>query len=341
MRQQSPVSAAEPEPEQALTPEAETADHVSLADVLAARERIAPCVPRTPLLSSSTLGRMTSTTLRLKAENLQRTGSFKVRGGLNAVLQLSPEQRARGIVTMSAGNHGQGLAYAAALAGVRCVVFMPQTAVPTKVEAIRGYGAEAHFAPSMEHVFAAMETFRREHELHFLHPFADPAIIAGQGTVALEILEDWPEVEQVVVPVGGGGLLAGVALTIKALKPEVRVIGVEPVGAAAVSMSLASGKIETLTRIETIADGLAAPFAGALTQAVIGRDVDDVVLVNDDEIITAFRLILERAKLLVEPAGAAGVAALLSGKAAVPHGARTVAILSGGNIDRDKLKTLL
>nr|MDQ3043552.1 pyridoxal-phosphate dependent enzyme [Chloroflexota bacterium] len=251
------------------------------------------------------------------------------------------EQRSRGIVTISAGNHGQGLAYAASLAGVRCVVFIPETAVPTKVEAIRDYGAEVIFAPSMEAVFAAMETFRRDHKLHFLHPFSDPAIIAGQGTVALELLEDWPEVERVVVPVGGGGLIAGVALTLKALKPEVRVVGVEPVGSAVVSMSLASGKIETLSKIETIADGLTAPFAGALTQAVIGRYVDDMVLVTDDEIISAFRLILERTKLLVEPAGAAAVAALLSGKAAVPHGSRTVAILSGGNIDREKLKSLL
>jgi threonine dehydratase len=335
------VTTDEPEPRAALAPDATDHRRVSLADVIAARDRIAGLVHRTPLLGSATLGRLTGTSLALKAENLQRTGSFKARGALNAVLQLSPEQRACGIVTLSAGNHGQGLAYAAAMVGVRCVVFMPETAVPTKVDAIRGYGAEARFAPSMGEVFAAMEAYRATHGLHFVHPFADPAIIAGQGTVGLEILDDWPEVETIVVCVGGGGLLAGVALAVKARRPDVRIVGVEPEGAAAVHRSLAAGRPVTLERIETIADGLAAPFAAALSQAIIERHVDDVVLVGDDEIVTALRLILERSKLLVEPAGAAAVAALLSGKAGVAKGTRTVATLSGGNVDRGTLKRLL
>ncbi len=284
---------------------------------------------------------MTGTRLGLKAENLQRTGAFKARGALNALLQLSAEDRARGIVTLSAGNHGQGLAYAASLVGVRCVVFMPETAVPTKVEAIKHYGAEAMFAPSMEMLYAAMEAYRAEHGLHFVHPFADPAIIAGQGTVGLEIIEDCPDLEAVVVCVGGGGLLAGVALAIKSARPEVRVIGVEPEGAAAVSLSLAAGRPITLDKVKTIADGLAAPFAAALPQAIIERHVDDVVLVADDEIVAALRLILERTKLLVEPAGAAAVAALLTGKTGLDPGTRTVATLSGGNVDRETLKRLL
>lgn len=338
-----PVSLAEnrPEPDPALQPETETVRAVALADIEAARERITPYVHRTPLFASATLGRMTGTTLGLKAENLQRTGSFKARGAINAVLQLSAEQRGRGIVTLSAGNHGQGLAYAAALLGVRCVVFMPETAVPTKVAAIRGYGAETRFAPTMEAVFDAMERFRVEHDLHFVHPFADPAIVAGQGTVGLEILEDSPEVEAVVVCVGGGGLLSGIALAIKSKRPEVRVVGVEPEGAAAVSRSLAAGSPVTLEKIDTVADGLAAPFGAALTQAIIERYADDVVLVSDDEIVAALRLILERTKLLVEPAGAAAVAALLTGKAGLPHGAHAVATLSGGNVDVEKLKRLL
>jgi len=335
------VTTDNPEPRSALAPDAEEARSVSLADVLAARDRIAAHVHHTPLLGTATLGRLTGTSLALKAENLQRTGSFKARGALNAVLQLSPEQRARGIVTLSAGNHGQGLAYAAAMVGVRCVVFMPSTAVSTKVDAIRGYGAEARFAPSMAEIFAAMEAYRASHGLHFVHPFADPAIIAGQGTVGLEILDDCPEVEAIVVCVGGGGLLAGIALAVKAQRPEVRIVGVEPQGAAAVHRSLAVGRPVTLERIETIADGLAAPFAAALTQAIIERHVDDVVLVGDDEIVTALRLILERTKLLVEPAGAAAVAALLSGKAGLPQGTRSVATLSGGNVDRETLKRLL
>ncbi len=335
------VATAEPEPRIALAPDEDAVRVVSLQDVVDARARIESHVHRTPLFASTTLGQMTHTTLSLKAENLQRTGSFKARGALNAVLQLTPEQRACGIVTLSAGNHGQGLAWAAAKTGVRCVIFMPENAVPSKVAAIRGYGAEARFAPTMETVYAAMESYRAAHGLHFVHPFGDPAVVAGQGTVGLEILDDAPEVEAVVVCVGGGGLLAGVALTIKALRPEVRVIGVEPEGAPAVTRSLAAGRPVTLEKIDTIADGLAAPFAAALTQEVISRHVDDVVLVSDDEIIAALRVILERTKLLVEPAGAAAVAALLTGKTALPHGACTVATLSGGNIDLERLKRFL
>jgi threonine dehydratase len=221
-------------------------ESVSYEDILVARERIAGYVHRTPLIGSTTLGRMTHTTLGLKAENLQRTGSFKVRGALNAVLQLTDEQRARGIVTMSAGNHGQALAYAAAQIGVRCVVFIPETATPAKVDAIKSYGAEARFAPSMETLFATMETFRLVHGLHFVHPFGDAAVVAGQGTVGLEILEDMPDLEAVVLCVGGGGLLAGAALALKTQRPDVRVIGVEPEGAAAVSRSLAAGRPVTL-----------------------------------------------------------------------------------------------
>ena len=337
----SAIVAAAEHPPPKFEPGVDRAQSVSLADVLAARERIAPLLHRTPLLGSATLGRLTGTILGLKAENLQRTGSFKPRGALNAVLQLSAEQRARGIVTLSAGNHGQGLAFAAGLVGVRCVVFMPETAVPTKVEAIRGYGAETRFAPSMETLFAAMEEYRAAHGLHFVHPYADPAVIAGQGTVGLEILEDAPDVEAIVVCVGGGGLLAGISLAVKAQRPEVRMIGVEPEGAAVVARSLAAGRPLTLDKIDTLADGLAAPFAAPLTQAIIVRHTDDVVLVTDDEIVNALRLILERTKLLVEPAGAAAVAALLTGKAGLAHGTRVVATLSGGNVDRERLKRLL
>jgi threonine dehydratase len=322
-------------------PGAPAALPVTLDDVLAARERIAGYLPRTPLFRSATLGRLSQTDLALKAENLQRTGSFKARGALNAVLQLTPEQRRRGIVTLSAGNHGQGLAYAAALVGVRCVVFMPETATPTKVAAIRGYGAEPRFAPTMEAVFAAMEAHQAEQGLHFVHPFGDAAIVAGQGTVGLEILEDWPETEAVAVCVGGGGLLAGVAVAVKGQRPDVRVVGAEPVGAPTVSRSLAAGRPVTLDRVDTVADGLAAPFGAPLTQAIIAALVDDVVLLTDAEIVAAMGLILERAKLLVEPAGAAAMAALLGGKGGIPTGAKTVATLSGGNVDLAKLKALL
>jgi threonine dehydratase len=293
------------------------------------------------VLSSETLSHMTNTTLGLKAEIFQKTGSFKSRGALNAAMQLTPDQRARGVVTLSAGNHGQGLAWAASRVGTRAVVFMPEAAVPTKVQAIKGYGAEARFAPTMEQVFPAMEAYQREHGLTFISPFDDPHIIAGQGTVGLEMLEDRPDVDTVVVPVGGGGLIAGIALAIKSQRPDVRVIGVEPEGANVVKKSLESGKLETALSINTVADGLSAPFAGALSQAIIEHYVDDVVLVTDDEIVNALRLILHRAKVLVEPAGAASLAVLLTGKAAARQGGTTVSVLSGGNIDAEKLRSLL
>ena len=314
---------------------------VTLEDVRAAAELIAPYIHRTPTIESATLSRMTGANLGLKAENLQRTGAFKARGALNAILRLTPEQRDRGVVTLSAGNHGQGLAYAAQIAGVHCVVFMPEHAVPTKVAAVKGYGAEARFAPSMETVFAVMDEYRQEHGLHYVHPFGDPDIIAGQGTVGLEIIEDNPDVETITVCVGGGGLLSGIAVAAKSLKPSVRVVGVEPEGAPVVTRSLVAGYPVTIEKITTIADGLAAPFAAPTSQRLIERYVDDVVIVNDDEILHALRLILERTKLLVEPAGAAATAALLTDKAGAAPGSRAVATLSGGNVDFEKLKSLL
>jgi threonine dehydratase len=318
----------------------ETPD-VTLDDVRAAADRIAPYIHRTPIVNSATISRLTGTNLGLKAENLQRTGAFKARGALNAILQLTVAQRDQGVITLSAGNHGQGLAYAAQIAGVRCVVFMPENAVPTKVAAVKGYGAEARFAPSMETVFAAMDQYRQEHGLHYVHPFGDPDIIAGQGTVGLEILEDCPDVETITVCVGGGGLLSGIAVAAKGLKPGIRVVGVEPEGAPVVTRSLVAGYPVTIEKITTVADGLAAPFAAPTSQRLIERYVDDVVIVNDEEILAALRLILERTKLLVEPAGAAATAALLVDKAGARADSRVVATLSGGNIDFEKLKSLL
>ena len=318
-----------------------TVPTVTLEDVRAAAERIRPYVHRTPLTPTETLSRMTNTRLWLKAENLQRTGAFKARGAVNAVLKLTEEQRRAGVITMSAGNHGQGLAYAAAIGGVRCVVFVPHNAVPAKIAAIRGYGSEVRFTESMETVFADMDAYRQEHGMHYVHPFDDPDVIAGQGTIGLEILDELPEVEAVTVCVGGGGLLAGIAVAVKSLKPEVRVVGVEPEGAPAVSRSLAAGAPVVLDRIRTIADGLSAPFGAPVSLKLIQQYVDDVVLVSDEEILNAERMILERTKMLVEPAGAAATAVLLAGKAGIPAGAITAATLSGGNIDMGRLSRLL
>lgn len=321
-------------------PDTMTWRDITIDEVMAARERIMPHLHRTPLLSSATLSLMTGIDLHLKAEAFQRTGAFKVRGALNALMQLPEAERARGVITMSAGNHGQGVAWAAARTGTRAVVFVPSTAVQAKVDAIRGYGAELHYSASMETLFATMDAFRQEHGLTFIPPFAHPDILAGAATVGLEILEDMPDVETIVVPIGGGGLISGIALPVKQLKPSVRIVGVEPEGACLVQQSLAAGTCLTGAPV-SIADGLCAPFAAPLTQSIIGHYVDDLVLVQDDDIQAALHLILERSKILVEPAGAAAVAALVTGKAGVAAGTKTVALLSGGNIDRARLKTLL
>ena len=314
---------------------------VTLDDVHAARARIMPRLHRTPLLTSHQLNALSGTNLGLKAEVFQKTGSFKARGALNAALQLSPEQRERGVVTLSAGNHGQGLAWAGAQVGTRVVIFMPENAVPAKVEAIRGYGAEIRFVADMTHVLDELVPFQQEHGLTFVSPFADPAVIAGQGSVGLEILEDMPDVENIIVAAGGGGLLSGILVAVKALRPDVRIVGVEPVGASVVRQSLEAGKPVAGVRIDTVADGLAAPFAADLSHSIIEHYVDDMVLVTDDEILDAMRLILSRTKVLVEPSGAAALAGLLSGKTGARPASNTAVILSGGNIDAARLKSLL
>ncbi len=314
---------------------------VSIRDIWAAKLRISPLIWRTSLLPTATLSRMTDTNLRIKTENLQRTCSFKFRGALNAVLQLNSEQRAKGVCTFSAGNHGQGLAYAAQLSGVHCTVFMAKDANPQKIEAIRGYGADLVFGDTIGDSSDRMDVFQRETGATYISPYGDPAVIAGQGTIGLELLEDFPELEYVIVGIGGGGLASGVALAVKSIRPDIKVIGVEPHGAPTLTRSLEEGRPVRLETIETIADGLGAPYALPIPLEIIRSLLDDVVLVDDDELADAMRLLLSRCKLLVEPAGAASVAALLTRKAVVPKGANTVAILSGGNIDMEKLKSLL
>jgi threonine dehydratase len=323
---------------------------VTQAAVEAARERVRGRVHRTPLLSSRTLGERIGAggPVWLKAENLQKTGSFKPRGALNQIEQLSAEEKARGVITVSAGNHAQGVAWAAAAAGVQATVVMAEAASPVKVAATRGYGAEVvlHGANNTE-AFAEMERLSRERGLTLIHPFDAPAIIAGHGTVGLEILDDLPEFGQgagrdtVVVGIGGGGLISGIAIAINSQRPGVRIIGVEPRAAAAMTESLRAGKVMPLARANTIADGLAAPFVGQRNLAIVQRLVDDVILLDDDAILDGLRFLLERAKLVAEPAGAAATAALLTGAVPVEPGATVVAIVSGGNVDRERLRAYL
>jgi threonine dehydratase len=314
---------------------------VTLDDVLAAQQAIAGRLHRTPLVGSAALSARIGAPLHLKLESMQKTGSFKPRGVLNRIAGLSAAERERGLVTASAGNHAQALAWAAAAEGLPCTVVMPETAPAAKIAATRGYGAAIVFEPSTLTVFERAHALVDEHGYTLVPPFDDPAVVAGQGTVGLEILDDLPGVATVVVPIGGGGLIAGVALAIKSRRPEVRLVGVEPGGAAAMWRSQQAGQPVRLDKVETIADGLSAPFAGKLPFELVQRYVDDLVLVNDADIREAMILILERCKLLAEPGGAAALAALLSGAVRVPPGAPVVAILSGGNVDAGRLARIL
>jgi threonine dehydratase len=313
---------------------------VTLADVQDARVRIADRVHRTPTFASETLSRRLGVPVVLKAENLQKTGSFKPRGATNAVRQLPQEARSRGVVTFSAGNHAQALAYAAAAEGVKCTVVMPASAVPSKVDACRAYGAEVVLHGTPREAMAHFQVLQQTRNLVPIHPFDHPHVIAGQGTVGLEIMEDVPDVSLVVVPIGGGGLIGGIATALRGLDVPVRIVGVETTGSNAMRAALASGRPVMLDRIDSIADGLNAPSVTDRTLDIVRRYVDEVVEVTDAALIDAMRFAMERLKLVLEPAGAAGLAALLGGHAGRPTG-RVAIVLSGGNVDLTRLKAWL
>jgi threonine dehydratase len=279
---------------------------------------------------------MTGCDLYVKAENLQKTGSFKPRGALTAVSKLAPEDRARGVITMSAGNMGQGVAFAAAQFGCPSTVVIRSDATKGKIEALRGYGAEVVLAPIAQWRQRLDEEQQRRQQV-FIHPFGTPEVVVGQGTLGLELLEELPDVSTIVVPVGGGGLISGVAAAVRQQQPQVRVVGVEPEGSAVVQLSLEKGSPQRLERLDTIADGLAAPWTEEYNLAIIRQHVDEMVRVSDREIALALVTILERMKLLVEPAGAAAVAALLARRVTLGPSGKTIAILSGGNADTEKL----
>lgn len=306
---------------------------VTLEDVQQARNTIAPLALQTPMLPALSLGRLAGCDLLLKAENLQRAGSFKVRGAANRIAALSPEQKERGVITASAGNHAQGVALAASNLGIPCTVVMPVGASLPKVEATRGYGATVllegdDFDQAQEHARRVMQ----EKSLTFIPAFDDPAIIAGQGTVGLEMLEQAEELNTIVVPVGGGGLISGIALAAKESAPRIRVIGVQAAAATAVVDSYKASRRLSVKQAATVADGIAVGVPGELTVPLVLRYVDDMVVVEEEEITQAMMLLLERSKLLVEGAGAVGLAAVLSDKIPVA-GKRVGVVLSGGNVD--------
>ena len=309
-------------------------------DFTSARRRIAPAIHRTPLLSFRTLGGNSGADQVLKCENLQKTGSFKVRGALNAIAALGPAERERGVVTISAGNHAQAVAWAAGRAGARAVVVMPERASRTKVAAAAAYGAEVVLHGDAAAAFSEAHRRAAAEGLVFLHPFDAPEVVAGHGSTGLEIADDVPGPGTIVVPVGGGGQIAGIAGALACAgrlvgKSRMRIFGVEPVGAASMRRSLDEGRAARLDRIETIADGLAPPMAGKLTYRYVADHVEDVVLVSDDEILAAMRLLATRAKLVAEPSGAAAVAALMCGRVPVKAGETVVAVVTGGNVDAE------
>ena len=338
-------------------PAIDATDHVlELASIEAARERLAGRIPRTPVLHSSTAARWTEAAARerfgneirladgrlyLKADHLQTTGSFKVRGMTNRMLTLDPDARARGAITLSAGNAGQAYAWAGAATGVPVTVVMPEAAVRSKVDACLDYGARvvlhgAHVGDT----FAEMERLRDVEGLTFVHPFDDPEVIAGHGTLGLELVEDVPDVDVVVVAVGGGGLISGVAAAVKARRPGCRVYGVEPEHSNAVSLAIERNEIVPIDP-KSVADGLGGPFAGEWTLAMCRRLLDGIVLLDDPTILAGMRFALERLKQVLEPAGAAALAAVLAGRIPIADGERVAVVLSGGNVEVDRIGELV
>src|SRR6266550_21206 len=309
---------------------------IQLDAIREAAVRFGPHLHRTPTLSSRTLGNRAGVRLDLKCESFQKTGSFKPRGALNIVLSLSGEQRARGLVTVSAGNHAQAVAWAAKVVAMPCTVVMPADAPRSKMDAVRGYGATIVAHPDRSTLFERLREEEARTGATFVHPFDDPLGLAGAGTVGLEIVEQVADVECVVVPIGGGGLMAGVACAVKALRPDCRIVGVELEAGPGMTPALAAGKSVPVKRPSTLADGLTPPFVGEIAVEVAQQALDDLVLVNEEEIKEAMRELLVRAKLFAEGSGAAATAALLAGKVKSRDGERVVAIVSGGNADPDR-----
>ena len=307
----------------------------------AARARIAPHIHRTPLWRSRLLSRMTGGEVYLKCELFQKTGSFKPRGMLNKLLTLTPEQRAKGAITFSAGNAAQGLAYAAGIVGMKAVVVMPETASPIKAQATRDYGGEVVQKPDSAQCYTHALELVKERGYTFVSSFDDVPLMEGHASLGLEILEDVPDPDTVIVPIGGGGLIGGVILGLRSSGSRARIVGVEPTGAPAMYRSLEAGKPVRLDRVATIADGLAAPYAGEACFPLMRDGGGGVVLVDDDQIAEAIRLLLFRCKILPEGAGAASVAALIAGKVQVKPGSKVVCVVSGGNIDPSRLTSLM
>jgi threonine dehydratase len=314
---------------------------VTTEEFLAARARMGVHVHHTPLLTSRILSERTGFDIRVKAELFQRTGSYKIRGPLNKFAQLSDEEKGRGVICSSAGNHAQGVALAARIHGIKAVVCMAANATPSKVEATRGYGAEVVLHGSIwDEANEKAKQLVAEKGYTYVHPFDDRQLMAGQGTVGLEIANDWPEVDVAVVPIGGGGLISGVAMALKAHNPKVHIIGVESSDGPAMKRSIEAGRVVTLDRIDCIIDGLRVKRVGDLTYEVVRDFVDDIVTLPDAQIFDAVVWTMHYMKLVPEGAAASPVGALLQGLVKAPAGSKVVCVLSGGNVNLEQLKGL-
>jgi threonine dehydratase len=304
-----------------------------------AYRRVAPHVHRTPLLHSTSLSNETGYDVWLKAEMFQRTGSYKVRGPSNKLPQLSPEEQRAGVICSSAGNHAQGVAYAAAQLGIPATVLMASNATPAKIAATKSYGAEVILHGTIwDEANAEALRLMDERGLTFIHPFDDLQLIAGQGTLGLEILEDAPDVDLVIVPIGGGGLISGIAAAIKGRQPEARIVGIESTGAPAMTLSVERGELITLDENHCAIDGLKVMRVGEHTFSIVSELVDTLVTIDDERIFDAVLWTMSRCKLVVEGAAAAPVAALLEGRVEAEPGSKVVCVLSGGNVDLEQLR---
>lgn len=317
---------------------------VQLNDIKVAQDRIKDVVRMTPLDLSQTLSDRFGRNIYLKLENLQKTGSFKIRGAYNKLKLLTDAGKVKGVVAASAGNHAQGVAYAAKLLGLPAIIVMPEGAPISKVTATRDYGAEVVFyGDTTDDCFTKVAEIQQEYNYELIHPFDDPAIIAGQGTLGLELLKQLDEIDCAVVPIGGGGLISGVALALKEVKPSIKIIGVEAAGAASMLNSVTLDQIDCLKTAQTIADGIAIKQPGKLGFSLVKKYVDDLITVTDEEISSAILFLLERNKLVLEGAGAAPLGALLHGHLKLPSGpsGNTALILSGGNIDINHVSRII
>lgn len=305
---------------------------ITLRDIQQAREALAGVIHKTPLDKSHTFSAMTGGEVFLKLENLQKTGSFKIRGAYNKIRSLTDSEQAKGVIAASAGNHAQGVAYAATAAGIKATIVMPEAAPLAKVMATRGYGAEVVLSGTVyDEAFQKATQIQHESGQTFIHAFNDLAVMAGQGTIGLEILDELPDVSAIVAPIGGGGLTAGIAAAVKEAAPHVKIYGVQAKGAPAMYMSKQAHSVKTTPDAVTMADGIAVKVPGELTFSVIDHYVDDIFVVDDEATASAILMLLERAKLMVEGAGAVSVAAVLNGL--IPVKGKVAVVVSGGNID--------